>query len=118
MQYGLPAADHVHMTQIHLVTTKMRCNVYTLAFACKVFQNSLVMLKAIAVTHISADCRIQSLQNYNKTVMLSSTQLIVFITKCGYMFRPIIRSSSGHSCTYTQTYTLRWWVWSQVRPCV
>jgi len=60
MQDGLPAADHVHMTQIHLVTAKMRCNVYILAFACNGFQNSLVMLKAITVTHVSADCRIQS----------------------------------------------------------
>jgi hypothetical protein len=58
---GLPAADHVHMTLIHLVTTEMRCNVYILAFACNMFQNSLVMLKAITVTNISADCRIQSL---------------------------------------------------------
>jgi len=71
-------------TQIHLVTTKMRCNIYILAFACNVFQNSLVMLKAITATHQTAEFKV--FRTNNKTVILSSTQRTVFITKCDYMF--------------------------------
>jgi len=78
----LSAADHVHMTQIHPVTTKMRCSVYILVFACKVFQNSLVMLKAIAVTPTYQQiAEFRVFRTSNKTDILS-TQIIAFITKC------------------------------------
>jgi hypothetical protein len=88
MQDGLPAADRVHMTQIHLVTTKMTCNVYILAFA-SVSKFSCHVEGNRGHPHIS---RLQN-SKFSELVikqLKNSKKLTVFITKCGYMFRPII----------------------------